>query len=72
MDGFTVIEHLRQDPEQRLIPVIVLTAKTLTGLEQTTLERTVRAIIHKRGLDRDHFIEELRSALHAYRDDRSA
>jgi len=72
MDGFTVLEHLRQDPEQRSIPVIVLTAKTLTGLEQTTLERTVRAIIHKRGLDRDHFIEELRSALHAYRDDRSA
>jgi CheY-like chemotaxis protein len=72
MDGFTVLEHLRQDPEQRSIPVIVLTAKTLTVLEQTTLERTVRAIIHKGGLDRDHFIEELRSALHAYRDDRSA
>jgi signal transduction histidine kinase/CheY-like chemotaxis protein len=67
MDGFTVIEHLRQDPEQRLIPVIVLTAKTLTTGEHALLEQGVLKIVQKRGLDRDHFIQELRGALQAYR-----
>jgi CheY-like chemotaxis protein len=69
MDGFTVIEHLRQDPEHRLIPVIVLTAKTLTVAEHAVLEQNVRKVIQKRGLDRDHFIRELRSALQVYRDE---
>jgi len=71
MDGFTVIEHLRQDPEQRLIPVIVLTAKTLTTVEHAMLEQGVLKIIQKRGLDRDHVIQELRGALQAYRDETS-
>jgi len=71
MDGFTFIEHLRQDPEQRLIPVIVLTAKTLTTVEHALLEQGVLKIIQKRGLDRDHFIQELRGALQAYRDETS-
>ena len=69
MDGFTVIEHLRQDPEHRMIPVIVLTAKTLTAAEQAALEQSARKVIQKRGLDRDHFIGELRGALQAYRDE---
>jgi len=68
MDGFAVIEHLRQDPEYALIPVIVLTAKTLTSVEHAVLEQSVLKVIQKRGLDRDHFIQELRGALQAYRD----
>jgi len=68
MDGFAVIEHLRQDPEYALIPVIVLTAKTLTSAEHAVLEQGVLKVIQKRGLDRDHFIQELRGALQAYRD----
>ncbi len=71
MDGFTFMEHLRQDQEQRLIPVIVLTAKTLTTVEHAMLAEGVLKIIQKRGLDRDHFIQELRGALQAYRDETS-
>ncbi len=56
MDGFAVIEHLQQDPQSRQIPVIVLTAKTLTA-----------AVIQKRGLDRDTPIQELRGLLQSYR-----
>ncbi len=63
MDGFAVIEHLQQDPEWRLIPVIVLTAKTLTAAEETLLEQSVVKVVQKRGLDRAAFIQELRSAL---------
>ena len=34
MDGFEVIAALQKDPERRAIPVIVLTAKTLTRQER--------------------------------------
>lgn len=68
LDGFAVLEQLRQDPEHALIPVIVLTAKTLTSAEHAVLEQSVLKVIQKRGLDRDHFIQELRGALQAYRD----
>lgn len=67
MDGFAVIEHLQQDPQYRQIPVIVLTAKTLTAAEQAMLEQSVRTVIQKRGLDRDTLILELRGLLQAYR-----
>jgi len=71
LDGFAVIEQLRQDPEYATIPVIILTAKTLTATEQAALEHSVLKVIQKRGLDRDHFIQELRRALQAYRDETS-
>jgi CheY-like chemotaxis protein len=59
---------LQQDPQSRQIPVIVLTAKTLTATERATLEQTVRTVIQKRGLDRDTLIRQLQGLLQAYRD----
>jgi signal transduction histidine kinase/CheY-like chemotaxis protein len=67
MDGFAVIEHLQRDSQSRQIPVIVLTAKTLTAAEHALLEQSVRTVIQKRGLDRDTLIQELRGLLQAYR-----
>src|SRR3989449_4056061 len=67
LDGFAVIEHLRQDPEYAVIPVIVLTAKTLTAAEHAVLDQSVLKVIQKSGLDRDRFIQELRSTLQGYR-----
>jgi signal transduction histidine kinase/DNA-binding response OmpR family regulator/HAMP domain-containing protein len=67
MDGFTVIEHLQRDPQYRQIPIIVLTAKTLTAIEQVMLEQSVRTVIQKRGLESDKLIQELRTLLQAYR-----
>ena len=37
LDGFGVIEYLQQNPRYRDIPVLVLTAKTLTAEEKTLL-----------------------------------
>jgi CheY-like chemotaxis protein len=67
MDGFAVIEHLQQEPQYRQIPVIVLTAKTLTPKEESMLEQSVRSVIQKRGLDRDTLLHELRGLLQTYR-----
>ncbi|HXH08668.1 MAG TPA: response regulator [Alphaproteobacteria bacterium] len=66
MDGFTVLEQLQQDPETRHLPVIVLTAKTLTAAEHAMLEQRARKVLQKRGLDRDTLLQELRNLLQAY------
>jgi CheY-like chemotaxis protein len=63
MDGFELIAALQQDPERRDIPVIVLTAKTLTRKERRLLDEHARAVIQKGALDRDALMAELRAAL---------
>jgi len=68
LDGFAVIEHLRQAPDSRALPVIVLTAKTLTAAEHTRLDLSVRTVIQKRGLERGTLIDALQSLLQGYRD----
>ena len=66
LDGFGVLEYLRQESHTRDLPVIVLTAKTLTTEEEALLRQRVLTVIQKGGLERDALIRELRSALQAY------
>ena len=66
MDGFELLKRLRADQRWREIPVIVLTAKDLGGDERAALERSVRGVIEKLGLDREALVRELRSALGTY------
>jgi adenylate cyclase len=63
MDGFEVIASLQQDPERRDIPVIVLTAKTLTPQERRSLKEHALAVIQKGALDRDALMAELKQIL---------
>ena len=65
LDGFGVIEQLRIDPDHRDIPIIVLTAKTLTEAERTLLQQSVFKVIEKRGMEPDALLREIRSALPA-------
>jgi adenylate cyclase len=64
VDGFEVIERLRDLDEAGTVPTIVLTAKRLEGAERAALESRVRAVIEKRGLERDDLLREVRSVLH--------
>ncbi|MCP4540049.1 MAG: GAF domain-containing protein [Chloroflexi bacterium] len=66
IDGFGVIERLQQDPQYCDIPVIVLTAKTLTDDEINLLQQSVSQIVQKRGLKRELLVQELRNALQRY------
>ena len=70
MDGFAVIDQLQNDPQHCQIPIIVITAKTLTSEEYTMLEHRVSTVIQKRGLDRDTLFHELRNVLETYRSTR--
>jgi CheY-like chemotaxis protein len=63
MDGFAVLDHLHRDPQVRDIPVVVITAKTLTAEEKALLEQRTRAVIQKHGLERNALLQEVQSAL---------
>jgi signal transduction histidine kinase/CheY-like chemotaxis protein len=63
LDGFGVLEALQADPDRRHLPVIVLTAKTLTTEEHALLERRTLAVVEKRGLERGALLREVRRAL---------
>jgi GAF domain-containing protein/CheY-like chemotaxis protein/anti-sigma regulatory factor (Ser/Thr protein kinase) len=63
LDGFGVIEQLRQDPIHQTIPIVVLTAKTPTNVEDAHLKDHVSRVMHKQGLDGDTLLQELQQAL---------
>ncbi|MBS0325587.1 MAG: GAF domain-containing protein [Proteobacteria bacterium] len=63
LDGFGVIARLKADPALRSIPVVVLTAKSLTAAESADLSATVARVIRKQGLAGDALIREIEGAL---------
>lgn len=65
LDGFGVIENLRQHPQHCRIPIIVLTAKSLTTDEAKILNQQVSLVMQKKGLNEQTLINELQDALQA-------
>ncbi len=57
-DGFEVLYRLRQDPDLRELPVIIITARELTASDETILARSARRVIRK-GPDSAQLIEEV-------------
>ena len=47
MDGFTLLEALKQDPEVSKIPVVVVSAKTLTPNDRARLEKYAESLWQK-------------------------
>ncbi|MEJ2556664.1 MAG: GAF domain-containing protein [Anaerolineae bacterium] len=63
VDGFAVLEALKREPETRSIPVIVITAKSLTEEERQSLSGQVEVLLRK-GLFTEHeLLEDLGKAL---------
>ena len=63
MDGFAFLDALQGDAAHVDIPVIVLTAKSLTPSEREMLQERVLGLIEKHGFDREALIREVRRAL---------
>ncbi len=63
VSGFEVVEALRQAPETVSIPIVVLTAKTLTTEDRQRLQGGVQRILSKSGFDARHLLSEVRRAL---------
>ncbi|MGD8457531.1 MAG: pyridoxal-phosphate dependent enzyme [Anaerolineales bacterium] len=61
MDGFSVLDELRNDPATASIPVIVVTAKELTEKEKERLEGQIQSLMQKGDFMNDELLEEVRS-----------
>ncbi|WP_166405105.1 response regulator [Desulfonema ishimotonii] len=63
MDGFQVLDHIRSQPDTAQLPVIILTAKDLTGAERETLAQSVNRVITKSAMDVNLLLTEIESVL---------
>lgn len=63
MDGFSVLEALRADPNTADIPVIVSTAKELTIEEKGRLKGQIQSLMQKGDFMNDDFLDEVRSII---------
>jgi CheY-like chemotaxis protein len=63
LDGFGLIDRLKQDPELADIPVIVLTAKLLNQKEKEDLKMSVGQVIQKQGISGEQLLSELRETI---------
>ena len=63
MDGFELVHELRQHQKWSSIPVIALTAKELTSIEQKKLQGRVEKIFQKGGYQRKILLQEVHNLL---------
>lgn len=63
MDGFDVIEKMRQNPKTRGIPIVILTAKSLSAEEEKSLGQRIYSVIQKQGLQGETLLETIANAL---------
>jgi CheY-like chemotaxis protein len=66
MDGFEFAVRVRQDPKWRLIPIVVLTARDLSGDERRRLNGSVESILQKAGDSCESLLHQLRDLLDDY------
>jgi CheY-like chemotaxis protein len=64
MDGFEFAFRVRQKPNWRAIPIVVLTARDLSGDERRRLNGCVEKILQKAGDSCDSLLQQLRDLLH--------
>jgi len=67
VNGFDVVEALKSSPETVTIPIVVVTAKTLTAEDRATLNGYVAAIMEKGSFNHGRFAREVKRALTANR-----
>ncbi|MGI8819973.1 MAG: response regulator [Chthoniobacterales bacterium] len=60
MDGFEFADCVRQHPEWRSIPIVVLTAKDLTADDRRRLDGSVETILQKRSDSREALLTQVR------------
>jgi threonine synthase len=63
VNGFSVLDALKSDPQTATIPVIVVTAKELTGEEMNTLQHQTHSLMQKGEFMDDELLDEVRALL---------
>jgi threonine synthase len=63
MDGFTIVEAMKQDQRLKDIPVIVITAKELSDIERQRLNGKIKGLLHKGTFMDSDLLSDIRQAL---------
>jgi DNA-binding response OmpR family regulator len=63
IDGFELVERLRQNEQWRSIPIIIMTAKELTEAERQQLNGCVKQVFQKGAYDRATLLSEMHNFL---------
>jgi CheY-like chemotaxis protein len=66
VDGFEFLDEMRKNPKWMNVPVIVVTAKTLTRKDERRLTGTVEDILHKGSHGIESLLTELSARLRAH------
>ncbi len=68
MDGFEFARRLRENPDWRDIPVVVLTAKDITDEDRARLNGRVATVLQKGAYSREALLREVRELVQAGRE----
>ncbi len=63
LDGFTLLETIRNDPRLHDLPVLILTGGDLTAEQRALLNEKSQALVHKSELQEEEFLERLKELL---------
>jgi len=63
MDGFQVIRHVRQEPTLKELPILVMTAKSLSRDELALLSQDTQALLQKNGSWQQYLITEVKKVV---------
>jgi PAS domain S-box-containing protein len=63
IDGFEVVERLREDPKTHDLPIIVISAKELTADESARLRKTVSLVMKKQWFESEKLVDEMNNIL---------
>jgi CheY-like chemotaxis protein len=66
MDGFAFLAELQSRPEWAAIPIVVVTAKDLSGEEQAMLSGRVAEVLRKGAYTRERLLAEVRERVAAW------
>lgn len=63
VSGFQVIEKIKNDPNLSGIPIVILTAMTLSNEEEKFLQKETKKIIRKSEIDISDFLQEIKNVI---------
>jgi CheY-like chemotaxis protein len=63
LDGFQVLERLAQEPDLRALPVVVLTAMTLTPDDEARLKQGAQLVLSKAATSPETLLGDLQGLL---------
>jgi PAS domain S-box-containing protein len=63
IDGFEFVAQLRENPQWRFIPIVVLTAKEMSSEERKLLNHGVERVFQKGHYQREELLKELKECL---------